>query len=88
MGYEKEGLLDRAGLILRHCIRMERPIDPGRSLLENPLDTTYLLSCFRDQKPMPVAIGKPVPVFVVYQTVDVDPAGKLAWYKDIYQLRD
>jgi hypothetical protein len=68
------------------CIRLERPIDLGRSLLENRLDTTYLLSCFRDQKPVPIAIGKPVPVFVVYQTVGVDPAGKLAWYKDIYQL--
>ncbi|HTI90161.1 MAG TPA: L,D-transpeptidase family protein [Puia sp.] len=68
------------------CIRLERPIDLGRSLLENRLDTTYLLSCFRDQKPVPVAIGKPVPVFVVYQTVGVDPGGKLVWYKDIYQL--
>jgi len=68
------------------CIRLERPIDLGRSLLENRLDTSYLLSCFRDQKPAPVALEKPVPVFVVYQTVGVDPGGKLAWYKDIYQL--
>lgn len=68
------------------CIRLERPIDLGRSLLENRLDTSYLLSCFRDQKPAPVALGKPVPVFVVYQTVGVEPGGKLAWYKDVYQL--
>jgi len=68
------------------CIRLERPLDLGMRLLNNQLDTTFLRSCFRDQSPIPVPLEKPVPVFVVYLTAGVDPAGRLAWYKDIYHL--
>lgn len=68
------------------CIRLERPIALGKALLPAGLDTAYLLSCYRDQRPVPVPLAKPVPVFVLYNTVGLDGAGGLAWYKDVYKL--
>ena len=68
------------------CIRLERPIDLGVALLDDHLDTTFLKSCFKDQRPIPVTLDKAVPVFVLYSTVGVAPSGKLTWYKDVYHL--
>jgi murein L,D-transpeptidase YcbB/YkuD len=68
------------------CIRLERPIELGKALLPDRLDTAYLLSCYRDQQPVSVPLPKPVPVFVLYNTVGLDGEGRLAWFKDVYRL--
>lgn len=68
------------------CIRLERPLDLGMRLLGDRLDTAYLRSCLKDQKPAPVGLLKPVPVFVVYLTAGVTDSGQVAWYKDVYHL--
>ncbi|MBS1662856.1 MAG: L,D-transpeptidase family protein, partial [Bacteroidetes bacterium] len=34
------------------CIRLEKPIELGKALLPKGLDTTYLLACYRNQKPV------------------------------------
>jgi hypothetical protein len=70
------------------CIRLERPLDLGQALLDGHLDTTFLQSCFKDQRPVPLTLDKAVPVLVLYNTVSVSPLGKLIWYKDVYHLDD
>jgi murein L,D-transpeptidase YcbB/YkuD len=68
------------------CIRLERPISLGLALTNGQLDTAALLACYKDRRPVPLPLPKPVPVFVIYNTVGVDPADTLRWYKDIYHL--
>lgn len=68
------------------CIRLEQPIQLGNLLLENTLDTVFLQSCYKQQDPVTININKPVPVFVVYSTVDNDAAGRITYYKDVYRL--
>jgi len=68
------------------CIRLERPFELGMQLLDNKLDTSYLRQCLRDQRPVPVLLDKPVPVFVVYLTAGVGADGRVAWYRDVYRL--
>jgi murein L,D-transpeptidase YcbB/YkuD len=68
------------------CIRLEHPLALGLSLLDGKLDTAYLNSCYRDQRPVEVSLPRPVPVFVLYNTVGIDADGGLSWYKDIYGL--
>lgn len=68
------------------CIRIEKPLELGNYLLQEKLDTAYLQSCFKDQKPIPLAIEGSVPVFVVYMIAETDTSGKVRYYKDVYKL--
>jgi L,D-transpeptidase YcbB len=68
------------------CIRIEEPIKLGNHILHERLDTTFLQSCFKEQKPIPVLLDNPIPVFVVYMMAEADPAGKIRYYPDIYKL--
>jgi murein L,D-transpeptidase YcbB/YkuD len=68
------------------CIRLEEPIGLGNRLLNGKLDTTFLKSCFKEQKPVPILLEKPVPVFAVYMPATVDANNKLRYYKDVYKL--
>jgi L,D-transpeptidase YcbB len=68
------------------CIRIEEPIKLGNHILHEKLDTAFLQSCFKEQKPIPVLLDNPVPVFVVYMMAEADPAGKIRYYRDIYNL--
>ena len=68
------------------CIRIEEPIKLGNHLLHERLDTSFLQSCFKEQKPIPLLLEDPVPVFVVYMMAETDPAGNVRYYKDIYNL--
>jgi len=68
------------------CIRVEKPLELGSYLLHEKLDTTFLQSCFKDLKPIPLSIGENIPVFVVYMTVETDSTNKVRYYKDVYKL--
>ncbi|MBL0272912.1 MAG: L,D-transpeptidase family protein [Chitinophagaceae bacterium] len=68
------------------CIRIEKPIRLGNLLLAGKLDTTFLQSCFKEQKPIPVLLEKPVPVFAVYMPAVADTSGKIRYYRDVYKL--
>ncbi len=68
------------------CIRIEEPLELGNKLLENKLDTSYLQSCFKEQKPKFIQLIKPVPVFSVYMQAVAGLHGKIRYYKDVYKL--
>jgi murein L,D-transpeptidase YcbB/YkuD len=68
------------------CIRIEEPIKLANALLQDKIDSTFLASCLKDQKPVPLNLDKPVPVFVVYVTAETDARNRVIFYKDIYSL--
>ena len=68
------------------CIRLEKPVELGNYLLNGQLDSAYLQSCLKDQKPITLELKKPVPVFVVYRSVEINEADKVEYYKDLYGL--
>lgn len=68
------------------CIRIEKPIELAGLLLNNALDTTFLQSCLKEQKPVPISIKKKVPVFVVYMPAEIDTCNRAVYYKDVYDL--
>jgi murein L,D-transpeptidase YcbB/YkuD len=68
------------------CIRIEEAIDLGNHLLHNKLDTTFLQACYKYQKPVPVNLDQPVPVFVVYMPADASNTGTIRYYKDVYRI--
>lgn len=67
------------------CIRVEKPIGLGNKLLPENLDSNFLAACLKNQLPIIKQIDKPVPVFVVYLTVD-EENGSIKYYPDVYQL--
>ncbi len=68
------------------CIRLEKPFQLGDEILQHTLDTSFLRSCLKDQKPHPINLERPVPVFVVYLTAAIDQDHKIQYYKDVYHL--
>jgi murein L,D-transpeptidase YcbB/YkuD len=68
------------------CIRLEDPYELGYHLLEHTLDTAFLQSCYRQQKPVYETLKQPVPVFTVYMPAWPGPDGKMIYYKDVYRL--
>lgn len=68
------------------CIRVEKALELGSQLLPDKIDEAYLSSCFKDEQPKYVKLPKPVPVFVVYSTVDVNDSGAPQYYADVYHL--
>ena len=68
------------------CIRVEEPIELANYLLPNKIDSKFIESCLKDQVPVPINLIKPVPVFVVYQTVETDIKNEIKYYKDVYGL--
>lgn len=68
------------------CIRLEDPLVLGNRLLSGKLDTTFLQSCFKEQKPITVPLKRSVPVFAVYMPAMADAKGRVIYYKDVYKL--
>ncbi|UKJ06720.1 L,D-transpeptidase family protein [Solitalea lacus] len=68
------------------CIRLEKPMELGNYLLKDKLDTTFLSSCLKDQKPVSLPLEKPVTVFVVYMTAEASRADSVEYHKDVYLL--
>ncbi|NOT50212.1 MAG: L,D-transpeptidase family protein [Chitinophagaceae bacterium] len=68
------------------CIRLEEPLELGNRLLAGRLDTAYLQSCFKEQKPKFMQLEKTIPVFSVYMPAAATAEGTIRYYKDIYKL--
>ncbi|NCI52072.1 L,D-transpeptidase family protein [Sediminibacterium roseum] len=70
------------------CMRMEKPFEMGRLLLDGDnraIDTLTEKGCLKNQAPIVVQAKIKMPVVVWYNTVTVNPAGFAVFHKDIYQ---
>ncbi len=69
------------------CVRVQKPVELANLVLGTPtFDAAFMNKCLIDQKPTTLPIPKRFPVFIVYNVADVDAAGKLRFYKDVYSL--
>ena len=69
------------------CVRVQKPVELANLVLgQQTFDSGFMNRCLIDQKPKMLSIPKPVPVFLTYNTADVDAAGKLRIYKDVYAM--
>ncbi|CCH55022.1 ErfK/YbiS/YcfS/YnhG family protein [Fibrisoma limi BUZ 3] len=69
------------------CVRVQKPVELANFVLgEAKFDKGFMDRCLIDQKPQTLKIPKPFPVFIAYNTADVDATGQLRFYKDIYAL--
>jgi L,D-transpeptidase YcbB len=67
------------------CIRIEKPVELCRFLLDGVFDQTLVDACVKDQKPVTKKLSGPVPIFVIYATAD-SRGQSLKYYPDIYKL--
>lgn len=68
------------------CIRLEKPVELANFILPTPLDPGFLSSCLKQQLPVNIDLPDAVPVFVIYQPVEMNVHGGVTFYKDVYQL--
>lgn len=71
------------------CIRMEKPIDVGKWLLQNnriAIDTFDFKQPEKYNKPRPIPVTIPTQVLIWYSLIDFDKKGALKFYKNIYSI--
>lgn len=69
------------------CMRMEKPVEMGRLLLEDNLaaiDSIDLTKCYLNPKPIYIPVTTKTPLVVWYSQVDFDSNNNLLFYKNIY----
>jgi murein L,D-transpeptidase YcbB/YkuD len=70
------------------CMRMEKPMELGHLVLKNnniAIDTLEQKGCLLNQAPVTVHADEQMPVIVWYNPVDLDSAGRLMYYEDVYE---
>ena len=82
----KSAFLSSHRFLSHGCIRLEEPLLLGSRILKDALDTTYLQSCYKDQKPVYRKLPKPIPIFSVYLPVSFRESGILEYHRDVYRL--
>jgi hypothetical protein len=71
------------------CIRMEKPIEVGKWLLQNnriAIDTFDFKQPEKYNKPRPIPVTIPTQVVIWYSLIDFDKKGALKFYKNIYTI--
>ncbi len=69
------------------CVRVQKPVELANLVLgKQTFDAGFMNRCLIDQKPQTLTIPKRFPVFIAYNTADVNAAGQLTFYKDVYAL--
>ena len=85
----EKGLFANTNRFYSHgCMRMEKPIDMGRWLLQNnakAIDTIDFNKCYKDPSPKSIPVTLSTQIIVWYSLVDFDNNGKLKFYKNIYE---
>lgn len=69
------------------CIRMEKPIELAKYLLNNnkqALDTINLDNCYKNPSPINIQMQENVNVVIWYHLIDIDEQGIIRYYNDIY----
>lgn len=68
------------------CVRVQKPVELANLILgAKTFDADFMNKCLIDQKPKTLPTKK-FPVFITYNVADVDAAGKLRFYNDVYSL--
>jgi L,D-transpeptidase YcbB len=67
------------------CIRLEKPFQLANYFLGKPLDSIALVTQTNIQNPKTLPLYKPVPVFVVYMSAEIN-ADQVLFYPDVYKL--
>lgn len=69
------------------CIRVEKPAELANLLLGYArFKADYLVTCPVNATPKTVLLSRAVPVIMTYNVVDMDDAGAVRVYKDVYGL--
>jgi murein L,D-transpeptidase YcbB/YkuD len=68
------------------CIRVEDPFDLAELLLSDNQDwsATRMSEILESKKTTRINLRQPLPVLLLYWTVDPDPGGSVRFYRDIY----
>lgn len=69
------------------CIRVKKPVELANLVLQREaLPPDFLTNFSADQRPKPMSVPNPFPVFIAYNIADVDSTGQLRFYRDVYGL--
>ena len=82
------GLFDRADRMFSSgCIRVEHPLELAELLLRDPEEWNEqsIAAVLESGKPTTVFLDEPLPVLLMYWTVDVTQPDRVVFYRDVYQ---
>jgi murein L,D-transpeptidase YcbB/YkuD len=78
----KLAFLSNKRFLSHGCMRVEKPLELAVALGVPP-EKIDMTDCIENKKPEIIPLPKPVPVFVIYATINV-VNGELQWFEDAY----
>ncbi len=70
------------------CIRLSMPVELANWAFEKPLITEeFMNTCLKDPKSTTIKLNNKIPLFVIYNTSEIDANGDIVTYKDVYGLK-
>ena len=84
---EKEAFDEKWRAFSSGCIRVENPLAFAKALLNDPTqwDQPKLLRLVSSGKTRTIHMPTPLPILLLYMTVNVDQEGKIHFLEDVYQ---
>jgi L,D-transpeptidase YcbB len=84
-----QSLFDKENRFFSHgCMRLSKPMDLANLILEKPMFTDdFMETCLLEAKTKLVPLKSKIPVFIIYQTQQIDENGILHQYKNPYKLK-
>jgi murein L,D-transpeptidase YcbB/YkuD len=82
----KSAFLSQKRFYSHGCVRIEQPLQLANCILPTPVDSSFVRSCLKDEKPMELNLVNVIPVFVIYSTVTVNARKEVVYLKDVYHL--
>ncbi len=70
------------------CIRLSMPVELANWAFEKPLITEEFMKTYlKDPKSTTIKLNNKIPLFVIYNTNEIDANGDIVTYKDVYGLK-
>jgi L,D-transpeptidase YcbB len=70
------------------CMRLSKPVELANWALNKIMLTEeFMNTCLKDPKTSTLKLPKKIPVFVIYNTSEINAEGNLITFKDIYNLK-
>lgn len=84
-----QSLFEKENRFFSHgCMRLSRPMELANLVLDEPMFTDdFMETCLKEAKMRLVPLKTKIPVFVIYQTQQIDEEGVFHQFKNPYKLR-
>lgn len=84
-----QALFEKESRFFSHgCMRLSKPMELANLIADKPMfDDEFMDTCLKEAKSQLIPLNNKIPVFIIYQTQQLDENGAFHQYKNPYKLK-